>query len=39
VGWFNLNDHEEEYYQLQDHLYGDGYQGQHLREMDPPYLE
>ena len=39
IGWFNINDHENEYYQLQDHLYGDGYQGHHLKEMDPPYLE
>ena len=39
VSWFNINNREEEYFQLQDHLYGDGYQGQHLKEMDPPYLQ
>jgi hypothetical protein len=39
VGWFNLNDYEIDYYQVQDHLYGDGYQGQHLKDMPPPYLE
>jgi streptogramin lyase len=38
VAWFNINEHENEYFQVQDHLYGDGYQGQHLKEMDPPYL-
>jgi tripartite motif-containing protein 71 len=39
IGWFNINDYEVDYYQLQDHLYGDGYQGQHIKDMAPPYLE
>lgn len=39
VGWFNFESYEHDYYQLQDHLYGDGYQGQHLKDMPPPIIE
>ena len=35
ISWFNINDFEESYLQIQDHLYGDGYQGQHIKEYFP----
>lgn len=34
-----INDHEDDYFTMQDHLYGDGYQGQHLRQYYPGPVE
>jgi sugar lactone lactonase YvrE len=39
VTWFNINDLEDNYYTEEDHLYGDGYQGQHIKQYYPGPIE
>ena len=35
VSWFNITEIVDNHYNMQDHLYGDGYQGQHIHKYDP----
>ncbi len=36
--WWNLEGPEKDYYQIQDHLYGSGYEGAHIKELPPPII-